>query len=185
MRAAHLGAAAAIITLALVSLLALGRSPVYRHGPVRAWSGDVGSDQNSQQLTDPYTFTHVTHGIGLYAMVRLLAPRSRMPGRMLAALALECAWEVIENTDVVIERYRTATMAQGYYGDSVLNSFGDILATIAGFAFAALLPTPVTVVLTILLEVGLGLWIRDGLLLNILMLVWPVEAIRDWQQHGT
>jgi hypothetical protein len=183
-RAAPVAAGAGMIALALAALLALGRTPVYQRGPVRVWSGDVGSDQNSQQLSDPYTFTHITHGIAFYALVRVLAPRASLASRALAALAIECAWEVIENTDAVIERYRTATMAQGYYGDSVLNSFGDILATLVGFALAASLPTPLTVIVTAALEAGLALWIRDGLLLNILMLVWPVERIRVWQQGG-
>lgn len=183
-RAWHVVAGACVVAVALASLSALGRAPFYRHGPVRVWSGDVHGDQNSQQLADPYTFTHVTHGIGLYALLRLAAPGWPLPRAALAALAIECAWEVIENTDAVIERYRAATMAQGYYGDSVVNSFGDILAALVGFALAALLPARATVIVVVVLEAGLALWIRDGLLLNILMLGWPVDAIRAWQQRG-
>ncbi len=101
--------------------------------------------------------------------------------RAAVALTLESGWEVVENTDWVIDRYRAATMALGYYGDSVLNSTGDILACASGFALAARLPARVTVVLVVLLEVGLALWIRDSLLLQMVMLLWPTPAIKTWQ----
>src|SRR5262245_56769717 len=106
----------------------MGRPLVCRCDVVRLWTSDAWGPENSQQLSDPYTFTHVTHGVLLYALPRLLAPRLSLPVRALLAIALESGWEVFENTDAVIERYRTATLALGYYGDSVLNSAGDIVA---------------------------------------------------------
>jgi hypothetical protein len=119
---------AIVIASAAAALSALGRPLTYRHGPLRLWSGDVASDQNSQQIADPYTLTHVTHGIGLYAALALTARRWSRADRFVAAVALECAWEVIENTDFVIRRYRERTIALGYYGDSVVNSIADISA---------------------------------------------------------
>src|SRR5262249_57223096 len=120
--------------------IAMGRPLTYRHGPVRLWSGDVRSDQNSQQLADPYTLTHVTHGVLLFGLVGLVWPSLPTRTRAVVALALECAWEVFENTDSVIQRYRATTVSLGYYGDSVLNSVGDILAARVGCVLAACLP---------------------------------------------
>ncbi len=177
-------AALLLVTLAATLLLGMGRVPTYRHGPVRLYAGDVHGDENSQQLTDPYTFTHVTHGVLLYALLRGVAGRSSLMLRALAAIGAESTWEVLENTDAVIRRYRAATIAQGYDGDSVVNSLGDIVAAICGFALAAALPVWGTVVLTITLETVLLLWIRDNLVLNVLMLVWSLDAVRAWQGGG-
>jgi hypothetical protein len=162
----------------------MGRVPTYRHGPLRLYAGNVHGDENSQQLTDPYTFTHVTHGILFYGALTLVAGRSPVMLRALAAIAVESTWEVLENTDAVIRRYRAATIAQGYDGDSVVNSVGDIGAAVVGFALAAVLPVRATIMLTVALEAILLLWIRDNLLLNVLMLVWPLDALRAWQQGG-
>jgi len=175
---------AIVVASAVLALFALGRPLTYRHGPLRLWSGDVASDQNSQQISDPYTLTHVTHGIGLYALLALAAGRWPLADRLVAAVALECAWEVIENTDFVIRRYRERTIALGYYGDSVINSVGDILAAVVGFALAAKLPRRATVAVVVALEVTSLLWIRDSLLLNVLMLVHPSETVKLWQTHG-
>ena len=120
------------MALSATLLLAMGRPLVYRHGPVRLWSDDVQSDQNSQQLADPYTLTHVTHGVLLFGLVGLAGRRLPVRTRVVVALALECAWEVLENTDAVIQRYRAATVSLGYYGDSVLNTVGDVLAAALG-----------------------------------------------------
>jgi hypothetical protein len=178
-----LGAAAAIL-IAEGILLALGR-PLWRTcGSIRLWTGDAWGPENSQQFTDPYTFTHITHGILLYALMYLVARRRSVATRGVIAVALEAGWEVVENTDWVIDRYRDATLALGYYGDSVINSTGDILACAVGFALAARLPTRVTVVMVVLLELGLTIWIRDSLLLEVLMLVAPMQAIKTWQLGG-
>jgi uncharacterized protein DUF2585 len=173
--------AGVVVALSATLLLAMGRPLGYRHGPVRLWSGDIQSDQNSQQLADPYTLTHVTHGVLLFGLVGLACPRLPTRTRVVVALALECAWEVFENTDAVIQRYRATTVSLGYYGDSVLNSVGDVLAAALGCVLATWLPAWLLVLGIVLLEGILAVWIRDNLTLNILMLLRPVEAIRRWQ----
>jgi uncharacterized protein (DUF2062 family) len=176
--------AVAVVALSAWLLVAMGRPLTYRHGPVRLWSSDVQSDQNSQQLADPYTFTHVTHGVVLFWLVGLVGRSLPAGTRAVLALALECTWEVLENTDLVIQRYRAATVSLGYYGDSVLNSIGDVSAAAIGCALAAWLPVWPLVAGIVFLEAALALWIRDNLTLNILMLLRPVEAIRRWQMGG-
>jgi len=173
-----------MITLSGALLHAMGRPLAYQHGPVRLWSGNIESDQNSQQLADPYTFTHITHGVLLFGLVSLAGRRLPARTRIVIAIALECAWEVFENTDTVIQRYRAVTVSLGYYGDSVLNSTGDILAATAGAFLAAQLPVWLLVLGVLLIEVALAAWIRDNLTLNIVMLLRPIEAIRRWQGGG-
>ncbi len=176
--------AVSVVALSAWLLVAMGRPLTYRHGPVRLWSSDVQSDQNSQQLADPYTFTHVTHGVVLFWLVGLVGRSLPAGTRAVLALALECAWEVLENTDLVIQRYRAATVSLGYYGDSVLNSIGDVSAAAIGCALAAWLPVWPLVAGIVFLEAALALWIRDNLTLNILMLLRPIDAIRRWQMGG-
>jgi hypothetical protein len=178
---AYLVSGAAIICAAALVLLAMGRTPWCRCGSIKLWTGDAWGPENSQQFTDPYTFTHITHGVLLYLLLQLVAGKRPLRTRTLLAVALESGWEIFENTDMVINRYRAATMALGYYGDSVLNSVGDILACTLGFALTARLPTRVTVGMVMVLELVLTLWIRDSLLLNIVMLIYPIGAIRTWQ----
>lgn len=178
------GIVALLVALSAALLVAMGRPLVYQRGPVRLWSGDVQSDQNSQQLADPYTLTHVSHGVLLFGLVSLVGRRLRVGTRIVVALALECAWEVLENTDAVLQRYRAATVSLGYYGDSVLNSVGDVLATAVGCFLAATLPVWTVALGVVLVEAVLAVWIRDNLTLNIVMLLRPVEAIRRWQGGG-
>ncbi len=172
-----------ILILALAGSLEfeMGRTPSYKYGGVRLWSGNINSSQNSQQITDPYTFTHITHGVIFYGLLSLAAPGASVALRALIGVALESAWEVFENTDFVVNRYRAATISLDYYGDSIVNSLADILACLIGFFIAWRLPTWGTVIFVIVLEVGLALWIRDGLFLNILMLIYPIPAIKAWQ----
>jgi hypothetical protein len=173
--------AAGLVSVAAALLLAMGRTPWYQAGTIKLWYGNAWGAENSQQLSDPYTFTHVLHGILLYALLRLLVPHLSIATRAVLAIGMESAWEVLENTDLVINRYRAATMALGYYGDSVLNSVGDILACAVGVAVAARLPVRATVAIVVLVEVVLLLLIRDSLLLNIVMLVHPIDAVKAWQ----
>lgn len=170
-----------MLAVTALVLLAMGRMPWYQHGPIAVWSGDASGPDTSQQFTDPYTFTHVTHGVLLYLALHVLAGRLPRSRRISLAVAAECGWEILENTAMVIRRYREMTMALGYYGDSVINSMGDILACTAGFLLAARLPVRVTVMMIVLLELALTLWIRDSLLLNIVMLAYPIESVRNWQ----
>jgi len=173
--------AAATVAVAAAILLAMGRTPWCRCGSIKLWSSDAWGPENSQQFTDPYTFTHITHGVLLYFLLRLVARRQPLRVRFLLGVVVESAWEVFENTDLVINRYRAATLALGYYGDSVLNSIGDILACMVGFAIASGCSTRVAVVVIIVLELVLTLLIRDSLLLNIVMLIYPIEAVKHWQ----
>jgi uncharacterized protein DUF2585 len=171
----------AVIGLAVFLEVKMGRNLTYQHGPVRVWSGDIRSDQNSQQLSDPYTLTHVIHGAAFYGLTRLMLGATPFGLCAIIAITLEAAWEVYENTNQVINRYRAETISLGYYGDSVINSLADMLACIAGLLLAWRLPTRVTLAWIVAVELTLAFWIRDNLTLNIIMLIHPIDAIRAWQ----
>ena len=174
-------AAAVMLGAAAAAEFVMGRKLWGISGEPGIWSGNIRSSHNSQFMTDPYTFSHLTHGVLLYGLLWLAAKRLPPRARFVLAMALECAWEIFENTDMVIQRYRAETISLNYYGDSVMNSMCDILAAAAGFILAALLPARLTLIAVIALEIALALWIRDSLLLNVLMLVRPIQAVRTWQ----
>ncbi len=150
------------------------------------WSGDVWSMHNSQHLVDHYSFTHVSHGLIFALLFAFIPPlrRQSFAWRLVPAVTIEAAWEILENTPLIINRYREATMALGYNGDSIGNSLGDIACFILGFAFATGLRWYWSVSLFLATEVILLLTIRDNLLLNVLMLLWPFDAVREWQSVG-
>jgi hypothetical protein len=178
---AEVATVTAIIVLALFLESKMGRPATYRHGPVRLWSGDIHSDQNSQQVFDPYSFTHVIHGAAFYGLSRLVLGKTSFAATLIATVTMEAAWEVYENTDQVINRYRAETISLGYFGDSILNSFVDVLACIGGLLIAWRRPAWITLSWVVVVEVILAIWIRDNLTLNIIMLIHPVPAIRAWQ----
>jgi len=170
-----------LMTLAAASEFSMGRRLWGINGKPGLWSGDIWSNHNSQYLTDPYSFTHITHGILLYGVLRVFTNTSPASMRLIVAVGLESAWEVLENTDLVIQRYRAETISLNYYGDSILNSMGDIATCMLGFLLALRLPKRVTIIGTLVLEIVLLVWIRDNLSLNILMLIRPTRSIRMWQ----
>lgn len=177
----HAAVCAALIAGMAIALSLMGHPAICKCGYVKAWHGVPLSSENSQHLTDWYSFSHVIHGFGFYALTWLAMRRVGFGTRLGTAVLLECAWEVFENTEYVINRYREATISLDYYGDSVLNSVSDVAAMMLGFWIAARAPLAVTIGLFLAFEAFVGYMIRDNLLLNIIMLVYPLDAIRRWQ----
>jgi hypothetical protein len=164
--------------------LGMGRSLLGPDGRFGLWEGNIWSSECSQRLVDPYSFSHVAHGMLFYGALWLVARKLPVRHRFLAAVLLEASWELLENSPFIIDRYRQVTIALGYDGDSVLNSLSDVGMMSLGFLLAFRLRPWITVTVFVAMELACALWIRDNLTLNIIMLLYPVEAIRHWQMIG-
>jgi len=174
-------AISAVVALAVFQLHNQGRIWWCACGGHNLWAGDIWTAHNSQHLFDPYSFTHVLHGVVFCGLVAWLLPRISLLWRLFVITCIEAGWELLENSQFIIMRYREATMALGYDGDTITNSIGDIACCTAGFFLAGYLGLRRSIVLFVVTELVLLFWIRDNLTLNVLMLVWPVDAIKAWQ----
>ncbi len=162
----------------------MGRLLLGPDGRFGLWEGNIWSAENSQRVADPYSFSHIAHGMLFYALLWLAARRLPPRWRFLIAALLEASWEILENSPFIINRYRETTISLGYVGDSILNSLSDIMMMSFGFLFAFRARVWVTVAVLLTMEIGCALWVRDNLTLNIIMLAHPFEAIKAWQMAG-
>jgi hypothetical protein len=170
-----------LVLTMIVALRAEGRHFFCSCNQFLIWVGDVCGSSNSQQLFDPFSFTHILHGFLLFCIISLLFTRMAPRWQLLLAMVSEAAWEIFENTPFVINRYRAETAALGYQGDTIINSFGDLMCAFVGFVIARRLGFRRSAIVFLIVEVILVISIRDSLLLEILMLIFPIDAMKHWQ----
>lgn len=179
--AVRAGAFTLLLAATIVQLRHQGRLWWCACGRPFLWVNDIWSEHTSQHLFDPYSFTHVLHGVAFCGLASLAFPRVKLVWRLWMAIALESLWEIIENSQFIIHRYRTATIGLGYEGDSIANSLSDISCCALGFILAYRLGLRRSLILFATTELVLLVWIRDNLTLNVLMLTWPINAVKAWQ----
>jgi len=180
----QIGFIVAILVLQALALHLMGRLTICACGYVKFWEGDPFGPGNSQHLTDWYSFSHLLHGFWLYFLLWLVFKQLPVGARLSLAVVLEAAWEILENSPFIIDRYRAGTISMNYYGDTIVNSISDTLTAMIGFMLAASVPLSATIVAGIAIEAGLAFAIRDNLALNIVMLVHEVPWIKAWQAAG-
>lgn len=173
-----------IVAAAITSLFFQGRVWWCQAGDMSPWSWDIWTTHNSQHIVDPYSFTHVLHGVLEFWLIGLVFRRMPLAWRLALAVFIESSWEVAENSATVIERYRSVTISLDYFGDSIINSIADILCCATGFVIAYNLRFWRSLMLFLTTEAILVFWIRDSLLINIVMLLYPIEAVKVWQIGG-
>ncbi|HXH28317.1 MAG TPA: DUF2585 family protein [Candidatus Polarisedimenticolia bacterium] len=174
----------AVLTLTAAVERGMGRSLLGPDARFGWWEGSIWSSENSQRVADAYSMSHIVHGILFFALLWLVARRVPLRRRFAVALLIEAGWEMLENSPLIIDRYRAATIAIGYVGDSVLNSCSDVVMMALGFLLASRTRVWVSVTAVVAMEIFCLLWVRDNLLLNIIMLIHPIGAIKAWQAAG-
>ncbi len=181
----HVLAAAGLALFALAILFGMDRPPICECGNIKLWHGAVQSAENSQHLSDWYTFSHIIHGFLFYGfgywLFRKQPEAARLGFALCLAVFIEGFWEILENSPIIIDRYREATFAFGYAGDSIINSMADIGWMTLGFFAARRMPVKWTVTIAVIFELFTLYTIRDNLTLNVLMLTFPIEAVKVWQ----
>jgi hypothetical protein len=170
-----------ILIICLACLKIEGRSFFSNSGKILFWVGDVNSPETSQQICDPYSFTHILHGVVFFWILLKFAGQISLKARFILAFAFEAIWEIIENSEFVIKRYREATISLGYEGDTILNSISDIVMCSIGFWIAHKLGLKRSLLFFVIIEIFLILWVKDSLCINIIMLIYPIESIKTWQ----
>jgi hypothetical protein len=170
-----------LVALQAFVLFAMGRVPICTCGSIKLWQSTVNSSENSQHIFDWYTPSHIAHGFIFYLVLWFFFPRTPVMLRLAVAVGIEVAWEIVENTPWIIERYRAGTISLSYFGDSIVNSVADTLAMATGFVLASRLSVAASAILVVAFELFTAYWIRDNLTLNVVMLLYPLDAIRDWQ----
>lgn len=175
--------ATGIVILMAIIMHFEGRLAYCDCGYIKLWHGLVISSENSQHIFDWYSLTHVLHGLGFYLLLWIVDRKKKLSvsTKLLIAIGLEAGWEILENSNMIINRYRTATISLDYFGDSIVNSIGDVIAMAVGFFFASRNRVWISIALLVVIELLLLYVIRDNLLINIIMLIQPIEAIKIWQ----